>query len=186
MILDKIEFELLPNSPQVKGHTRLWSVTALPGLALILLAFAVGWLSKSDAFFIGVMLVLLIAGYLWGFRAMGLGVVEISADRLIVRSRSGRRRQTHTWTDIAEVRLNTLRRIGTFQRIWATITRVDADLPFVELRLRRRARFNPLSGEIGSVKFGTPGFLRSITFYVRDPEGLVRVANSYLRFAPPR
>ena len=181
---DNIEFELLPNSPAAKGHARLWSVAALPGVALILAAFAVGWLSGSDAFFIGAMISLLIAGYLWGFRAMGRGVVELSADRLIVRSRSGRRRQTHAWTDIAEIRLNTLRQISTLERVWAAITRVDADLPFVELRLRRGVRLNPLSGVMGSVKFGTPGLLKSVRIYVRDPEGLVRVAQSYLRAGP--
>jgi len=112
---------------------------------------------------------------------MGRGVVEISADRLIVRSASGRRRQTHTWTDIAEIRLNTLRQIDALERIWAAITRVDADLPLVELRLRRGVRLNPLSGEIGSVKFGIPGLLKSVRIYVTDPEGLVWAAQPYLR-----
>ena len=180
-----IEFELLPNSPAVREHTRMWPVACLLALALILVMFAVGWLSTEGAVGTALAAILLTVCYVLGFRAKGRGVVELSADRLIVRSRSGRRRQTHAWSDIAEVRLNTLRRIGTFQRIWATITRVDADLPFVELRLRRGVRMNPLSGEIGSVKFGAPGLLKTITFYVRDPEGLVRVAQSYLRLSPP-
>ena len=184
MILDKIEFELLPNSPAIKEHVRMWPVAALLGLGLILVMFAVGWLSGEGAVGVALGDVLLAAAYVLWFRARGRGVVELSADRLIVRSASGRRRQIHAWTDIAEIRLNTLRRIGTFQRIWAAVTRVDADLPFVELRLKRGARANPLSGEIGSIKCGIPGPLKSVTFYVRDPEGLVRAAQSYLVAAP--
>ena len=154
----------------------------MAGLALILAAFAVGWLSGERALWVGMTLVVLSASAWWWFRGMGRGMVELSPDSLIVRSRSGR--QVYTWVDIAEIRLNTLRQIGTGERIWAGITRVDADLPLVELRLKRGVRLNPLSGDMGSVKFGLPGFLKSIRIWVKDPEGLVRVANSYLRADP--
>jgi len=183
-MLKNTEFELLPNSPQVKGLTRLFSVAALPGLTVVVVAFATGWLSGEGTVGVALTVILLTAAYLWGFQAMGRGVVEISPDRLIVRSRSGRRRQIHTWTDIAEIRLNTMRQIGAPDRIFAAIARVDADLPFVEVRLKRRLRVNPLFGQIGSFKFGTPGLLKSVRIYVRDPDGLVRAAQSYLNPRP--
>jgi len=158
-------------------------MTALFGLALLVVAFATGWLSGERAVWVALTVILLTAGYLLGFQAMGRGVVELSADRLIVRSRSGRRRQVHAWADIAEVRLNTMRQIGAPERILAAITRVE-DLPFIELRLRRGARANPLFGQIGSLRFGMPGPMKSIRIYVQDPEGLVRAAQSYLRAGP--
>ena len=183
-MLNNIEFELLPNNASIKGISRLSLLEALLGLAVVLVIFATGWLSGENALWVALAVVLLTAVYLLGFQASGRGVVELSADRLIVRSRSGRRRQIHAWTDIAEIRLITMRQIGAPQRVFAAITRVDADLPLIELRLKRWVRSNPLFGGIGSLKFGIPAPMKSIRMYVRDPEGLVRVAQSYLRAGP--
>ena len=183
-MLKNTEFELLRNSPDVGVVTRGASLIFLPGLILALVAFVAGWFSAETALSCGMFFVLLTVVFYWWVRYISRGVVEVSADGLVVRSLSGGRGQIHAWTDIAKVQLNTLRRVGAPERSLAAITRVDADLPFVEIRLKRGARLNPLSGKIGSLKFGVPTPRKSIRIYVRDPEGLVRIAQSYLRAGP--
>ena len=184
VMLKSTEFELLPNSPDVRVVTRGASLAALPGLTLTLVAYVTGWFSGETALFCGIGFLLLTAVFYWWIRGTSRGVVEVNADRLLVRTRSGR--QVYAWTDIAEIRLNTMRQTATrLAPIFAAVAGADPDLPFVELKLKRLPRVGLVFNEFGSLRFGIPRLMgKSVGFYAKDSEGLVQAAQSHLGAGP--
>jgi len=111
---------------------------------------------------------------------LGQGTAYLDSVGLTVRTRG----VTHhyRWEDISSVEIRPFVKDGFLSQILGWVVGEDAKQPVVHMKLRRSLRLSLLGGRYGTSIAGIPSILFNTTgFYLEDPEGFARSANSLIQ-----
>ena len=174
-----LEFSIVPNNPQTRMLSIIFSMPFFVFFGLVLGSFATGEFNAQDVVILTMFLTLVGGFVIWNIQRYGHGAAMMDSSELVVRTRGWTHR--YAWPDVGEVLLTSFAERGSTARVWARILRWPVDEPFVELKLKRALRTGLWPGRYGTRVKGIPLIGGAqIELFVDEPESFVRSARSYL------
>lgn len=108
------------------------------------------------------------------------GTIIVAADALVFKRKLGR--WTFPWRDISEVCVTTLAQSGRFRRTYCAFLGLDIRRRFVEIRLKRWVKLNPITLRVSTRGLGIAiPFQRKVWLYPDNPEALVSSTQAHFR-----
>ena len=174
-----LEFRVVPNNPETRFLSIVFSMPFVGMSALVLVSFAAGVVGKQEALFSVLFLVLVGGAVVWNQRQYGRGSALMDSSGLVVKTRGST--HTYSWADVADVVLTSFAERGSWGRLLTRLTRWPEREPFVELRLKRALRQGLSPGRYGTRTKGIPliGGDR-VALFVHEAGPFVKTAKSYL------
>ena len=140
-------------------------------------ALAIDWSFWRDPFVLGFALLFpMIAPVI--MTRIPKGEIHVTYEGIILKaSRTAR----YSWADIESIRLKSISESGTTTVALCRLFGVNVNRQFMEVRLRRSVRFNPISENMSTRGFGLPTHLRKVNLFPDDPRALLAAAEVHVQ-----
>ena len=153
---------------------RVWLVFVLFTAAV---AFLIDWSFWRDPLFVGfVVLFPMLAPVMMTRPAKG--EIQVTHEGITL---EGSRTARYSWEDIASIRLTSISERGPATVALYRFLGVDVNRQFMEIKLRRSVRFNPVSENMSTRGLGIPSFMKVANLYPDDPRALLAATEIHLQ-----
>ncbi len=153
---------------------RVWLAYALLAVVFLLLVDSSFW---RDPFVLGFALLFPMIAPLIMTRSPK-GEIHITHDGITLKaSRTFR----YSWGDIASLRLTSGSEAGTLVLALCRVFGIDLRKEFLEMKLRRSLRFNPITENSGTRRWGLPTYIKKVSLFPDDPRAFFVAAEVHLQ-----
>lgn len=172
----QVEFKSVGWPTRRSFYVRMWVVLVLPLVAFASLLDQSFW---RDPWFLGFVIVFPL---LMTFVVSRMSKGTILLDNEGITQKAGGRFIRLSWADIEGMVLTSIRARGSTVAAINGLAGVDVDKEFIELKLRKSLRINPISENQSTRGWGIPTlFVKVAHLYVDDPRALLEAAEVHLR-----
>jgi hypothetical protein len=159
--------------------TRWFFVRVWLAYVLITAAFALAieWSFWRDPIFVGFVLFFPMLAPMMMTRS-AKGEIQVTNEGITLK---GGRTARYSWEDIVSVRLTSISEGGPVTIALWRFLGADVNRRFMEIKLRRSVRFNPISENMSTRGLGIPSFMKVAKLYPDDPPALLAATEIHLQ-----